>query len=53
MSSCIASHLPPPENEGGGAAATASSTAVELRGDLRGYRVEELDGGHATPRIIL
>jgi len=26
---------------------------VELRGDLRGYRVEELDGGHATPRIIL
>jgi hypothetical protein len=27
--------------------------SVELRGDLRGYRVEELDGGHATPRIIL
>src|SRR5690606_37938699 len=27
MSSCIASHLPPPEKEGGGAAATASRTA--------------------------
>src|SRR5258706_6778246 len=27
MSSCMASHLPPPEKDGGGAAATASRTA--------------------------
>src|SRR5258706_10114846 len=53
MSSCMASHLPPPEKDGGGAAATASRNRLDLCRYLVRQAIEELDRGRRARRVVV